>query len=123
MNAADIASLILFGIGFVCHAVALAVYDGILRAQYELAQSVWEQRGSEVGYNWAPPGTSVAWRFLRMPGRQATEWLFGTPDWAKRHPDVARRMRLFRMLECAFVGALVVLLVVVSIRYASAARN
>jgi hypothetical protein len=104
------------GVGVVCHVFALRVYDSILRAQYELARTVWAQRGSEIGYNCAPPGTSLAWRFLRMPGRQAKEWLLATPDWTKSYPAVARRMRLFRVLEAVFVAALALLLVIVSIR-------
>jgi hypothetical protein len=118
MTTAGIAGFSLFGLGIFCHGCALSVYDTILRAQFERARSVWEQRGSEVGYNWAPPGTSLASRFLRMPGRQSSEWLLATPDWAKPYPDVTRRIRLFRILEWVFVGVLVALLVAVIIQHA-----
>ena len=98
------ATLLIFCvIGTLPHVLALAVYDGILRQQYEIARSDWEQRGREVGYNWAPPGTSVVSRFIRIPGRQSAEWLRGTPQWARPFPEVTRRMWLFRILETVFL--------------------
>jgi hypothetical protein len=94
------------------HAVALGIYDSILRNQYELAHDVWVKRGREIGYNWAPSGATVVDRFFRIPGKQSREWLFRTPDWAVPHAHVVRLFRVFRALEGLFILQLIGWLVV-----------
>jgi hypothetical protein len=75
---------------------SFAVFDRLLRAEYELHRPEWERDGRPAGFFWrAPECDFMTSAFART--RLLFSWLFTTPDWISDSPKLAALLRRQRL--------------------------
>ena len=82
-------------------AITFAIFDGLLRKQYQMARSEWERDGSPRGFFWRPIESTDfggAWRRDQLLSR----WVRKTPVWANSNSECVRMFQWLRVSACAW---------------------
>jgi len=75
---------------------AFAMFDRLVRAEYEGAREAWEADGRPRGFFWKAPECTwyrSAWALNRL----SFVWLFATPGWVARSPTSRNSLRRWRV--------------------------
>jgi hypothetical protein len=85
---------------------AFAMFDHLVRAEYEQERQAWEADGRPRGFFWSAPECTWA-RSAWARSRLSFVWLFETPPWAAT--SAACRGQLRRLRICVLVWNVTVL--------------
>jgi hypothetical protein len=85
---------------------AFAMFDRLVRAEYEEHRSAWEGDGRPLGFFWHAPECTL-FRSHRARYRLSFVWLFTTPAWVA--PSVVYREWLRRLRICVLAWNVIIL--------------
>jgi hypothetical protein len=113
MSAAQTATIVIIVlVGVAVLLYAFAMFDRLVRAQYEQYREAWVADGRPRGFLWRVPECTW-WRSGLALGRLSSVWLFKTPAWAAQSGILRGWFRQLRVCVLAWNAIVVGLLIFV----------
>ena len=86
---------------------AFALFDRVLRSEYESHRPAWEADGRPIGFFWRARESGYFFSYLAFL-RVSFAWLFMTPKWVADSPQAGAALRKLRLAVLTWnVGALI----------------